>query len=1214
MPKESYCSYDEACQIIAALDICTAGQYRSRYKEHPGLPSNPPVFFAGKGWDCWYVFLNKAKPDLYESLSQAQAAARFLGVSTQQEYVARYKEDSRLPSDPVRYYDECKSWRHFFQDDYEKAYPTYEEAKSAARRLGVHNRKEYKNRYLADKKLRCNPNEVYAKTGWEGWGAFLSDELVAIYASYEEAKQATKKLGIVSVPDYRKRYYEDPRLPSSPEKAYSGRGWTNWYDFFDRQKSKFYPTYSEMEQAVHKLGITSKKEYLVRRKEDKKLPCAPWSEYASKGWVSWKFLFRFFKPLFYSDLAEASAAAKRLGIISASDYRAKYKLDTRLPCDPKSHFLPWPGWPNFLGVERDRNYKTYEEAKKAVANFGFKSYAEYRDGYKQDPRLPSAPYRAFKHKGWISIQDFLSLEIAPDYSDSYPCLCDVYEKYLRFQTNYAIRRMALRVLINGYFHELNLPDDPKFLLLRANKFNAALYISLIESQAESLRQQIHTSISTFFQWVLDEECTDVDGYESVVLNDFRNPFSSILAGFAKGLGYSKLGQTNKPSLGYEYILRARNYLVPDYEMSLSRRVSLSQLEHLQEFFDSRGDWLDVQFSKIDVDDPHTVWRKLERIERVVDGKPRRVVVYQVWSPVRFVALYTLLRFPLRGQQILWLDSGEADREVGVVDMETGTIEWRKNTGHLASRGTRNSTPQAAVQKGVNGYPKFYCTTNKTGARDKGYEVEWIPEDLAYWLLVLRDWQERYAPLDYPTPWTSIKTHTEVNSEILKSRGSQCFLFRQDKTGQPITTATAFQTTLPKLLYLIQRGGEDLARKNSQYGPRYLSDYTPHCLRVSLITAYIADGDAPIHIVSKLVGHAALVMTIHYVSLKEHQMRRPMQGAEKRAEYTACDDLVRNVLANGLQSQARNLIATDGNRIFFEKSSTKSANVIFDWGICPMSAAACNIGGDLIENVYAAVEAGYLGQKNCPRCRFFVSGIAFLGGLVSLANEMALEIHDESGRYQAYTAELDELESAWYDASIKDLSFDRELDRKRSVAQQQQSAAKLEVLLRDYGAVNRYVMDCVKAIDHTESENSEAELKLVVSEDLKEMSFRASESTYHLLSEICQNATIYRSANPSRALPLISEMIDRMAANNGLRPAMYKLTNAQKLAACNQLNSLLMSRLHSWERIDNLISGKLMILDVDEYQAGLTPITSEIKAIFSNYVSLTSGAHGDENDE
>jgi hypothetical protein len=116
------------------------------------------------------------------------------------------------------------------------------------------------------------------------------------------------------------------------------------------------------------------------------------------------------------------------------------------------------------------------------------------------------------------------------------------------------------------------------------------------------------------------------------------------------------------------------------------------------------------------------------------------------------------------------------------------------------------------------------------------------------------------------------------------------------------------------------------------------------------------------------------------------------------------------------------------------------------------------------------------------------------------------------------------------------------------------------------------MDCVKAIDHTESENSEAELKLVVSEDLKEMSFRASESTYHLLSEICQNATIYRSANPSRALPLISEMIDRMAANNGLRPAMYKLTNAQKLAACNQLNSLLMSRLHSWERIDNLISG------------------------------------------
>ncbi|MCE1021749.1 integrase repeat-containing protein, partial [Pseudomonas monteilii] len=155
MPEESYCSYDEARQIIAALNICTAGQYRSRYKEHAGLPSNPPIFFAGKGWDCWYVFLSKAKPDLYESLSQAQIAARFLGISTQLEYVARYKEDSRLPSDPVRFYDECKSWRHFFQEDYEKAYPTYEEAKSAARRLGVHTAKEYKNRYLGMLRSTC---------------------------------------------------------------------------------------------------------------------------------------------------------------------------------------------------------------------------------------------------------------------------------------------------------------------------------------------------------------------------------------------------------------------------------------------------------------------------------------------------------------------------------------------------------------------------------------------------------------------------------------------------------------------------------------------------------------------------------------------------------------------------------------------------------------------------------------------------------------------------------------------------------------------------------------------------------------------------------------------------------------------------------------------------------------------------------------------------
>ncbi|MNP14906.1 hypothetical protein D3C76_1072440 [compost metagenome] len=71
-----------------------------------------------------------------------------------------------------------------------------------------------------------------------------------------------------------------------------------------------------------------------------------------------------------------------------------------------------------------------------------------------------------------------------------------------------------------------------------------------------------------------------------------------------------------------------------------------------------------------------------------------------------------------------------------------------------------------------------------------------------------------------------------------------------------------------------------------------------------------------------------------------------------------------------------------------------------------------------------------------------------------------------------------------------------------------------------------------------------------------MAYEESKSEYHLLAEICQNATIYQSANPSRAVPLIAQAIDRMAENNGLAPAMFRLSDEQKLVVVNELNRLL----------------------------------------------------------
>ena len=175
---------------------------------------------------------------------------------------------------------------------------------------------------------------------------------------------------------------------------------------------------------------------------------------------------------------------------------------------------------------------------------------------------------------------------------------------------------------------------------------------------------------------------DADADERIVLAEYRNPFQTVLAGFADSLQAYRSNQSTKPPLGYEYILRARNFLVPNGEQSLQTRPSLTDLPHLRDFFATRADWIYVDESLIDRDDPNCIWREV-KADRKMKDKREVVDSYQIWSPVRFVALYTLLRFPLRGQQILWLDSGEADDEIAVLDAEHGGVRWEKNTSPMA---------------------------------------------------------------------------------------------------------------------------------------------------------------------------------------------------------------------------------------------------------------------------------------------------------------------------------------------------------------------------------------------------------------------------------------------------------------------------------------------------------------------------------------------------
>jgi hypothetical protein len=477
-------------------------------------------------------------------------------------------------------------------------------------------------------------------------------------------------------------------------------------------------------------------------------------------------------------------------------------------------------------------------------------------------------------------------------------------------------------------------------------------------------------------------------------------------------------------------------------------------------------------------------------------------------------------------------------------------------------------------------------------------------------LLLRDWQEKYNPLEEISEWSKIKVRQKINKKILLARGKQVFLFREpgSSTGSPIATTTAFSHTLPELLYIIQRPAERLSQRiKSGRSFRFKSPYTPHSMRVSLITAYVVDGNAPISIISKLVGHASIVMTIYYTKVNAKAMRETLGEAEKRAATKGRDRLSKEIFGQNFDQIKNQLIGR--NESFFnslDNSWPGTAYQITDRGICPMSGASCDVGGEPVaerksEILYTPVEPGYLGKRNCVRCRYFITGPAFIGGLLSLLNELSLEIETERERYQKAQLRVEELENLQYDCERADIPFLHGNKLRQAHSEYEESSCKLDMYLCDFTCTHRLVTRCFSLLNESTEKNrkNDRSYDLIVTDSIGEVGLEVceSDSNFRLLSEICSNATIYTGTNPSRAIPKRSLLIDRMADNNGLEPTMFRLSEAHQLEVGNQLTQLLLKRLKSWSAVDQLFTGQKMLNELDQ-EVSLQPLDKEVQALLS----------------
>jgi hypothetical protein len=129
-------------------------------------------------------------------------------------------------------------------------------------------------------------------------------------------------------------------------------------------------------------------------------------------------------------------------------------------------------------------------------------------------------------------------------------------------------------------------------------------------------------------------------------------------------------------------------------------------------------------------------------------------------------------------------------------------------------------------------------------------------------------------------------------------------------------------------------------------------------------------------------------------------------------------------------------------------------------------------------------------------------------------------------------------------------------------------------------LTKQINEC-KVLIAQQSGKDENQVQLVV-HDQNEIKIEIEQtSLFQQLNEVCLNASIFQSASADLATPRRSQMIDRMALINKVRPVMCSLSEKEQLAVGNQVTKFLLQRLKTWSRVDQLIDGQILMEELGD---------------------------------
>ena len=269
-------------------------------------------------------------------------------------------------------------------------------------------------------------NFLRRKVGiWEN----ISSDALPGFLPFEQARLFIQRLGFERKLQWSKWQQAGKRpafIPSSPQRVYAHKGWTDWHDWLG---FSFMP-FSEARTYMRKLGLKNRDEYwawLRSGKRPKSIPYSPEKVYKDVGWIDlgdWLGTGNTGnKKKKRMPYEQAKAYIQALGIKTQHEFFAWRKIGPRpetIPTDPNKAYFEFKSWGEFLGTDRIANqdrgktYWNYERAKEFLKPLHIHSFKHYKELCKlgiipkEIPKSPCVYYK--KQATWISFPDFFGKE------------------------------------------------------------------------------------------------------------------------------------------------------------------------------------------------------------------------------------------------------------------------------------------------------------------------------------------------------------------------------------------------------------------------------------------------------------------------------------------------------------------------------------------------------------------------------------------------------------------------------------------------------------------------------------------------------------------------------------------------------------------------------------------------------------------------------------